>query len=34
MFDEADTDKNGALTREEIQAFHRARGAGPGRPRE
>jgi hypothetical protein len=30
MFDEADTDKDGALTREEIRAFHRARGAGPG----
>ena len=29
-FDEADTNKDGALTREEIRAFHRTMGAGPG----
>jgi len=29
-FDEADTNKDGALTREEIRAFHRTTGAGPG----
>ncbi len=34
MFDRADTNKDGALTREELRAFRGALGAGPGRQRQ
>lgn len=33
-FEQADTDGDGALTREELRAFHQTRGMGPGRQRE
>jgi hypothetical protein len=34
MFERADANKDGALTREEIRAFYETRPAGPNRPQE
>ncbi len=34
MFDQADADGDGALTREEIRAFHENMGPGAGRRRQ